>query len=112
MSKAERRRWQVLVESYLEKREPLRAAVLLQDLRRDPGEDEELLIRWLAERDIPVLVALTKVDKLKPMRRAHRVRELKAALALPRDVVIATSSEKGDGIIPLWRAIDGLTGLG
>ena len=45
-------------------------AVLLQDLRRDVSEDEKLLIDWLAERAIPVLVALTKVDKLKPMRRA------------------------------------------
>ena len=38
-------RWQALVESYLEGREALRACVLLQDLRREPTDDEQLLGR-------------------------------------------------------------------
>jgi len=106
VSKAERRRWQALVETYLEDRPALRAAVLLQDVRRDPGEDEDLLIAWLAERGIPTLVAITKVDKLKPMRRAARVRLLVQHFPLPKDCVIATSSEKGLGLGELWAAID------
>jgi GTP-binding protein len=108
VSKAERERWRALVESYLEGREPLRCAVLLQDLRRDLSEDEELLIAWLAERGIPVILALTKSDKLKPMRRAQRVAEMRRAADLPDDRVVATSAEKGLGIDELWRAIDAL----
>jgi GTP-binding protein len=105
VSKQERQKWQRLVESYLEGRETLRVAVLLQDLRRDVTEDETLLIQWLAEREVPVLVALTKCDKLKPMRRAARVEQLKAQLPLPPGQVIPTSAEKGFGIPDLWRAI-------
>ncbi len=108
VSKAERRRWKELVESYLVGRDALRAAVLLQDLRRDLSEDEALLIEWLAERDVPAILALTKVDKLKPMRRAQRVRRLAAAVDLPRERVVATSAETGLGIPDLWRAIDAL----
>jgi GTP-binding protein len=108
VSKSERQRWQHLVEDYLGDRPTLRAAVLLQDLRRDLSDDETLLVEWLAERDVPTLLALTKVDKLKPMRRAKRVRELRAAANLPADRVIATSSEKGIGVPELWRAIDAM----
>lgn len=108
VSKRERGRWKALVESYLEGRESLRAAVLLQDLRRDFSEDETLLLDWLAERGIPAIVALTKVDKLKPMRRAQRVRELTARVGLPADRVIPTSAEQGLGIAELWGAVDAL----
>ena len=108
VSKAERERWRVLVESYLEGREKLRCAVLLQDLRRDLSEDEDLLIAWLRERGVPVILALTKSDKLKPMRRAQRVRELTACIELPAGRVIPTSAEQGIGIAELWRALDAL----
>jgi GTP-binding protein len=106
VSKAERRSWRRLVESYLEERPTLRTAVLLQDLRRDLSEDETLLVAWLDERGIPVVLALTKVDKLKPMRRATRVRELREQAGLPDERVIPTSAEKGIGVAELWRAID------
>ena len=102
----ERRRWKRLVESYLEKRKALRAAVLLQDLRRDASEDENLLLAWLAEREIPALVALTKCDKLGLGARAARARELAKQLELPARRVLATSAERGLGIPELWRAID------
>jgi GTP-binding protein len=106
VSKQERRRWQQLVESYLGGRPSLRVAVLLQDLRRDISDDEELLIDWLDARHIPVLVALTKVDKLKPMRRAARVRALRSQLSLPAARVLPTSAEKAIGIDDLRRAIE------
>ncbi len=82
--------------------------MLLQDLRRDWSEDEALLVAWLAEREVPVRVALTKCDKLKPMRRAQRVRVLKQATGLAKSRVIATSTQSGDGLQELWAAIDGL----
>ncbi len=106
VSKSERHAWQRLVEGYLAKRPSLRLAVLLQDLRRDVSDDETLLLAWLAERGVPALVAITKCDKLKPMRRAARVRELRAQLGLPSQQVVPTSSETGDGISALWDAID------
>jgi GTP-binding protein len=106
VSKEERRRWQRLVEGYLERRETLRLAVLLQDLRRDVGDDELLLLDWLAERGTPAVVALTKADKLPPMRRAARARELSRQLGFPAARVLVTSAEKGLGIADLWSAID------
>ena len=105
VSKVERKRWQGLVESYLDDRPTLTAAVLLQDIRRDVSEDETLLIDWLAEREIPVVLAITKVDKLKPMRRAARIRAMKQSIELPPAQVIATSAGQKTGLGELWKAI-------
>ena len=105
VSRAEREKWKRLIEGYLGDRPALRAAVLLQDLRRDVSDDETLLLEWLAERDVPWLVALTKCDKLKPMRRAKRIKEVRQQFGTPATHTIATSSEKGFGIDELWKAI-------
>ena len=83
----------------------MRAALLLQDLRRDASEDETLLLAWLEERGIDPLVAITKVDKLKRMQRQRRLRELRGQLALAPERAIATSAQTGEGIDALWRAI-------
>ena len=108
VSKVERKRWQGLVEAYLKHRESLRVAVLLQDIRRDLTEDEDLLIAWLRERDIPVVLAVTKSDKLKPQKRAAAVAALRRDTDLHNDRIIVTSSEKGTGIEALWTLLDQL----
>ena len=104
VSKLERRGWQRLIESYLERRANLRLAILLQDVRRDPGPDEIDLLPWLAARGVPVIGAATKVDRVGARERAARLRALGAA-GLPIEW-IATSGRSGEGVVPLWAAID------
>ena len=105
VARRERESWWQLVEQYLDERRSLRVAILLQDLRREPCEDETLLLEWLAERAIPSAVALTKVDKLKPMRRKQRVQLVRGQLGLSDDRLVSTSAETGAGIDALWRVI-------
>jgi GTP-binding protein len=104
VAKSERAAWQRLVEGYLDERAPLRLAILLHDVRRDPTEDEHLLLAWLAERGVATLVGVTKCDKEKPMRRAARLRALAEAYA--GHELVATSAQTKDGIDALWKAID------
>ena len=78
---------------------------MLQDLRRDFSEDETLLLDWLRERDVPALVAVTKTDKLKPMRRKQRIAKLKQQIQPPSGGIVATSSQSGQGVDDLWRKI-------
>ena len=106
--KKERAKWQRLIEGYLEGREELRAAVLLQDIRREPGEDETLFVEWLHARQIPVVLAVTKLDKLKRSQQAKRLKELRDELPVQRDWVVATSAKEGTGIDELWRVVDSL----
>ncbi len=105
VSRKERESWGKLVEGYLENRAPLRLAILLQDLRRDFSEDETLLLDWLTERGVTWQVVITKADKLKPMRRARRLRELASQLDRKGHKLIATSSASKAGLDEVWRGI-------
>jgi len=105
VSRTERESWGKLVEGYLDDRPPLCLAILLQDLRRDFSEDETLLLDWLDEREVAWQVVVTKVDKLKPMRRAKRLKELALQLERKGTKLVATSAQTRQGIDDLWRAI-------
>jgi GTP-binding protein len=111
VAKTERAAWQKLVEGYLDGRAPLRAAVLVQDVRRDASDDELDLVAWLAERGVPVLVAATKADKLKHGARQARLRALREAYGRSARV-LATSSSTKLGIEELWELLAGLTEAG
>jgi GTP-binding protein len=80
--------------------------VLLQDLRREPGEDEALLLSWLQERAIASAVVATKTDKLKRSQRAKALAALVRALPVPSGSCFATSAQSGEGLDVLWKAID------
>jgi GTP-binding protein len=108
VSRGERGAWRALVEGYLGARAPLRGCLLLQDLRRDASDDETELIAWLAERGVPVVVVLTKADKLSGTARRARCAALTKAYGLPASRVIGTSARTGEGIPALWKAIDRL----
>jgi GTP-binding protein len=112
VSRSEREAWRALAEGYLGGRAPLRGCLLLQDLRREVTDDELELIAWLAERGVPVVVALTKGDKLAASPRRARAAALTTAYGLPANRVIATSSRTGDGIPALWKAIERLLDRG
>ena len=105
VSRTERESWGKLVEGYLEDRPPLCLAILLQDLRRDFSEDETLLLDWLDAREVAWQVVVTKVDKLKPMRRAKRLKELALQLERKGTKLVTTSAQTRHGIDDLWRAI-------
>lgn len=99
--------WQPLIEAYLTDRKTLAGVLLLVDVRRGP-EDEELdFVPWLQAKNIPIVVALTKADKLPKNKRMLEVAKAKKTLALKRDP-FAVSAQSGDGIDDLWRAIDKL----
>ena len=57
---------------------------------------------------MPVLLALTKADKLGAAERARRVRSLSAQARVSEGRCIVTSSQTGEGVDALWRAIDGV----
>lgn len=103
VSRKERQSWQRLAEGYLAKRESLCLAMLLQDVRRNWSEDEHLLLEWLAQRDVPGRVILTKTDKLKLMKRKQAVSRLRDEIGEGWGKPIATSSQKGDGLDVVWR---------
>lgn len=99
--------WKPLIEEYLAKRETLAGVLLLVDIRRGPEEEELDFVPWLAQQETPVIVALTKADKLAKNKRMVEVLKARKTLALTRDP-FAVSTLDGEGIDTVWRALIGL----
>lgn len=81
VSQAERRHWGTLISAYLLGRTSLRGLVLVADARRVLTDLDRELIRWYAESSGPLLVLLTKCDKLKQQERARALKSATADLA-------------------------------
>jgi GTP-binding protein len=108
VSKETRAGWRPLLESYLRRTSQLRGIVLLLDIRRDPSEDDQAMLDFLAEMEVPTIVALTKTDKLSKAVARQRVSEISAALALDSEQVIPFSAHSGEGRVELLDAITDL----
>ena len=104
VSQSLRDSWRPLIEGYLAERQSLAGVLLLIDIRRGAKDEELDFLPWLAEREMPVVVALTKADKLAKHKRALEVARARRELALHRDPV-AVSATSSDGIAALWRAV-------
>jgi GTP-binding protein len=105
ISKEKKAGWKPLIESYMRRTTQLRGIVLLLDIRRDPSDDDRAMLDFLAEVEVPTLVALTKKDKLSKAAAVERAAEISRALALPSEQVIPFSAETGEGRLELLEAI-------
>lgn len=61
---AVRKKWGPMVQTYLEGRETLKLLLLLFDIRRTPNEEDLQLLEWANYYQKPVILILTKVDKV------------------------------------------------
>ncbi|MCX5897212.1 MAG: ribosome biogenesis GTP-binding protein YihA/YsxC [Proteobacteria bacterium] len=102
---AVRKKWQPLIEGYLAQRTTLRLLVLLADIRREPQEDEELFVAWLKQLDIPLLVVLTKIDKVKKNSQVTSLRQWQKRLDIDEKIVLF-SAVTGEGKEKIWRYLD------
>lgn len=103
-----RERWRRLIEPFLQESPDLAGIVLLIDSRRGLLSQDEQLLEFLARLQIPTLLVLTKIDKLNRSGRARAKRELRDALGLPADQLVATSSLTGEGVDTLRASLFGL----
>lgn len=107
-SKADRARYLELLQGYLSERPGLAGVVWLVDARRDPTADDRAMAQRLAVRSVPVLLAVTKADKVGRARRGERLQTLLAATQLPEDQCVVTSARKREGVEELRQAIEAL----
>jgi GTP-binding protein len=103
--KAARAGYRRLVERYLLQRPTLAGVVWLLDARHEPSVDDQAIQELLVRSGRPVLVALTKGDKLTRSAQVERTRALALALGLPQDQIQLTSSTSRLGIAELAESI-------
>jgi GTP-binding protein len=104
VSREMRDSWRPLIEAFLSSRATLAGVLLLVDVRRGVEEEELDFVPWLEQREVPIVVALTKADKLAKNKRMLEITKCKHALGLTR-APHAVSAQSGDGVEPLRRAL-------
>ena len=103
--KTERRRLRELIEQYLQCRRELAGVVWLMDVRRTPSQDDMDIADKLAEAGIPILLAITKSDKLARQRRADQMRSILEVVQLSQQQAIVTSAVTKEGMDDLKESI-------
>ena len=105
-----RESWKILVEDYLQGERMVRGVVHLVDARHDPTATDRQMVAFLASAELPTLVALTKMDKLKKMQRERAVATAIDHLGLDEDQLLPFSSKTGEGREELLAALEDLVG--
>jgi GTP-binding protein len=107
VSKTEREAWGKMIETYFTRREQLRAAVLIVDLRHPPTVDDQMMYDFLKHYEIPCVVVATKADKIPKGKWQKHLKVTKETLELEKgDHLILFSSETGEGKDQAWAILE------
>ncbi|RLR17998.1 YihA family ribosome biogenesis GTP-binding protein, partial [Sodalis-like symbiont of Bactericera trigonica] len=103
-----KRKWQRALGEYLQMRDSLKGLVVLMDIRHPMKDLDQQMVQWAVDVNIPVLVLLTKADKLASGARKAQLNLVReAALAFMGDVQVETfSSLKKQGVDKLRQKLD------
>lgn len=100
-------KWGQMIEEYLEKREELKAIILLIDIRHEPGKNDIMMYDWLKHYGYDIIIAATKSDKINRSQIQKHLSVIRKTLNLqPGDVLIPFSGEKKTGVQELWAEIE------
>jgi GTP-binding protein len=105
ISKARKAEWQPLIEGYLSESAALRGVVQLLDVRHDPTDDDRAMLDFLADLGVPVIVAATKVDKLRALEVEPRLQALAKEVGVNADQIVLFSATTGRGRDELAAAL-------
>jgi len=106
-------KWQKSLGEYLQQRKCLKGLVVLMDIRHPLKDLDQNLINWAVDVNLPVLILLTKADKLKSgKRKAQTLMVREAAMAFCGDVTVHSfSSLNGLGLPQLEQMLFKWLGL-
>lgn len=99
-----------LTVEYIQHRHCLKGVFLLNDIRRDPAEDELSVQALGFESDVPINIVATKADKIKKHEVKKRLKDLAKGYNLEAEDLILTGEKLS--VEPLWQRIFALTAEG
>ncbi len=107
VSKAERKSWGDLADTYLFTRLQLRLIILLVDIRHKPSNEDKLMYKWIRESNFPHAVVATKEDKISRSQIKPRLNEIRKELEMKAGIeTIPFSATARTGIEEVWNAIE------
>ncbi|KFX03728.1 GTP-binding protein [Pectobacterium betavasculorum] len=101
-------KWQRALGEYLQKRNSLKGLVVLMDIRHPLKDLDQQMIQWAVDVELPVLVLLTKADKLASGARKTQLNLVREAVVpFMGDIQVeAFSSLKKIGVDKLQQKLD------
>lgn len=90
VSKKEQKKFGLMIEDYLEKRDNLKRVYMLVDFRHKPNENDLLMYKFLKYYKLPVTIIATKVDKV-PASKKDKYKKI---------ILQSLDLEMGDTFIP------------
>lgn len=103
---AVKRKWGPMIETYLKGRETLKAVVLILDVRRIPGIEEQNFIDWLKCYQRKPILVLTKADKLSKTAQKKQRQAVAAVLGVEESTLILFSAKTRLGKPEVWSAVE------
>lgn len=91
----EQRDWRSMIETYLTTRGQLRGMVLVMDIRRSWEAEEELLKKFANMISLPMVVALTKSDKLSQSQILQATNKIKKKSGISAVFPVSSLNKKG-----------------
>jgi len=101
-----KKQWGPMVETYLSRRPCLKAVVLLMDIRRTPRAEEAQFMEWLQHYRIPLILVLTKADKLSKTKIRKQLDLNAKTLGISSEDLILFSTKTRLGVDSLWQRIE------
>ena len=109
VNKQQQKKFGLMIEEYLQKREQLKRAFLLVDFRHKPTEDDLLMYNFLKYYNVPVTIVATKVDKVSSSKKDKNYQTLKNTLdEVVGDNIVLFSSESKMGKEDVLKLIQDL----
>ncbi len=87
--------WQAPIETYLLERSSLRLILFLVDARHPPSKLDLAFLDWARHHNLPLLVILTKADKIPTTKRKKHTQEVARLLGVERFVLYSTLKNLG-----------------
>ena len=95
-----------MMETYIAKRQNLKAMILILDLRHTPTADDVMMYDFVKHYDLPVILVATKEDKVKRSDIKKNEKKIKEKLNFrDEDILIKFSSLKKLNVDAVWEAI-------
>lgn len=94
VSKAEKAKWDKLINEYLHERENLKEVFLLVDIRHEPTVLDKQMYDWILESGYMGFVIATKFDKIKKGQVQKHLKQVQKTLGIEDEgLIFAYSSE-------------------
>lgn len=107
-SPEDKKKWSELTDGYFTNNPNLdRLCLVLQliDSRVGPTADDEMMLNFLHQAELPFVVIATKVDKLGATERKNNLEAIRSHPLIEGVPVIPFSSLKGEGKEEAWKTI-------